>query len=54
VRVDLSKFADGSNHRVRFEATLRPGAAATNISIDDVRLLVCGPPAAARHWSRYR
>ncbi len=40
IELDMSRFADGAEHTLSFEATIS-GAGVTNFFIDDVELLLC-------------
>ncbi|HEX6899001.1 MAG TPA: Calx-beta domain-containing protein [Thermoanaerobaculia bacterium] len=47
VVVDLSAFADGGSHTVRFEATTSGAPTNSNFFVDDVSLSICEPPPTA-------
>ncbi len=47
VVVDLSAFADGGSHTVRFEAATSGSPTNSNFFIDDVSLSLCEPPPTA-------
>ncbi len=44
ISIDVSAFADGGAHLVRFESTAGTAATTTNFNIDDVTLTVSGEP----------
>jgi len=47
VVVDLSAFADGGAHTIRFESTTSGSPTNTNFFVDDVSLSICEPPPTA-------
>jgi len=47
VVVDLSAFADGGAHTIRFETTTSGAPTNTNFFVDDVSLSICEPPPTA-------
>jgi Calx-beta domain-containing protein len=47
VLVDVSAFADGGTHTIRFEATTSGSPSNTNFFVDDVSVSICEPPPTA-------
>jgi ribosomal protein L35AE/L33A len=47
VVVDLSAFADGGSHTIRFEATTSGAPSNSNFFVDDVSISICVPPPTA-------
>ncbi|PYQ65475.1 MAG: hypothetical protein DMF53_05440 [Acidobacteria bacterium] len=47
VVVDLSAYADGGSHTIRFEATTSGSPSNSNFFVDDVSISICQPPPTA-------